>query len=171
MDEKTDSPLVNSPLMVRPIGSIRTPFISAPGAPIQGRYAGGAEGIVEVMPEFTEALRDLEGFERIWLLYIFDRASSPELVVRPFLDDQEHGLFATRAPARPNPIGISSVRLLRVEGLRLFVAEVDMLDLTPLLDIKPYVPAFDSTATAHIGWMEKKLETAVAADSRFIRER
>jgi tRNA-Thr(GGU) m(6)t(6)A37 methyltransferase TsaA len=159
----------DSALVLDTIGIIRTPHFSASGAPIQGRYAEGAEGVVELRPEFAEGLKDIEGFERIWLIYAFDRASSAGLVVRPYLDDREHGVFATRAPARPNPIGISCVRLLRVEGSRLCVADVDMLDMTPLLDIKPYVPAFDSVSTARIGWMEMKIGTITAADARFIR--
>jgi tRNA-Thr(GGU) m(6)t(6)A37 methyltransferase TsaA len=155
--------------MLRAIGTIRTPFSAALGAPIQGRYAGGAEGVVELLPEFEEGLQDIEGFERIWLLYAFDRAVSTRMTVRPYLDDQTRGVFATRAPARPNPIGISSVRLLRVDGLRLFVADVDMLDHTPLLDIKPYVPAFDSFAASRMGWMEDRLGAAPAADNRFMQ--
>lgn len=159
-----------SAITLRPIGTIRTPFVAATGAPIQGSYADGAEGVVEVLPAYAAGLRDIEGFERIWLLYAFDRASSPGLMVRPYLDGQERGVFATRAPARPNPMGISVVRLLRVDGLQLFVADVDMLDETPLLDIKPYVPAFDSFAASRIGWFEKRLGAATVADSRFMQD-
>jgi tRNA (adenine37-N6)-methyltransferase len=98
---------------------------------------------VELFPGFEQGLKDIEGFERVWLLYSFDRASEPQLVVRPYLDPVERGIFATRSPARPNRIGMSPVGLLGVQGATLLVCDVDMLDGTPLLDIKPYVPAFD----------------------------
>ena len=126
------------------IGVIHTTFLHANGAPIQAATAGGAQGTVEIFPEFAEGLKDVAGFERLWLIFLLDRASAPQLIVRPYLDTQEHGIFSTRAPARPNPIGLSAVRLLSMEGNHLVVADVDMLDGTPLLDIKPYVPAFVS---------------------------
>jgi tRNA-Thr(GGU) m(6)t(6)A37 methyltransferase TsaA len=126
-----------------PIGVIRTPFREAAGTPIQPRQAKGVKGTVEVLERFQEGLKDLEGFERIWLLYWFHRAAPARLRVVPYLDRQQRGLFATRAPCRPNPIGMSCVRLLQVKGSLLTVAGVDILDGTPLLDIKPYVPEFD----------------------------
>lgn len=153
--------------LVSPIGYIRTPFVRAQGTPIQGKAAAGTEGIVELNSGLEHALRDLEHFERLWLLYLFHHASAPQLVVRPYLDPVEHGVFATRSPARPNRIGMSAVRLLRVEGPRLHVADVDMLDGTPLLDIKPYVPAFDHFSVSRIGWYAGKSPEGVVADDRF----
>ncbi len=114
-------------------------------------------------------LRDIDGFDRLWLIYLFDRASEAQLVVRPYLDTAEHGVFATRSPARPNKIGMSSVRLLRVEGPRLFVADVDMLDGSPLVDIKPCIPEFDYLAARRVGWFEGRFAEGAVADSRFER--
>ena len=149
------------------IGVIHTPFQQSKGTPIQGSVGEGAEGEVEVYAEFAEGLADIAGFERLWLIYLLDRVAEPKLIVRPYLDTRERGIFATRAPARPNPIGITAVRMLGVEGNRLRVAGVDMLDGTPLLDIKPYVPAFDSFANSRAGWYEGKSAHGVEADDRF----
>lgn len=153
---------------LKPIGIIRTAFRKAAGTPIQPSLAGGAKGTVELFPEYVEGLKDLDGFERIWLIYWLDRAPEPRLTVTPFLDDQQRGLFATRAPARPNPIGISPVRLLRVLGNKLEVAEVDVLDRTPLLDIKPYAPEFDCHPVKRSGWLDRAPRRRTVADSRFV---
>lgn len=154
---------------VKPIGVIHTPFRQSEGAPIQPAFAEGAEGTVVVEPEYAEGLRDLEGFERIWLLYWCDRAGPARLTVTPYLDRSAHGVFATRAPARPNPIGMSAVRLLAVEGNVLRVADVDILDGTPLVDIKPYVARFDSFQTQRNGWFDTAEGNRTRADSRFER--
>jgi tRNA-Thr(GGU) m(6)t(6)A37 methyltransferase TsaA len=154
-------------LEIRPIGTIRTPFARATGTPIQSSVSRGAEGRVELMPEFRAGLRDIEGFDRVWLIYCFDRASEPQLLVRPYLDPAERGVFATRSPARPNRIGMSPVRLLSVHDGVLIVADVDMLDGTPLLDIKPYVPAFDHFAVERTGWYERVATVEAVADDRF----
>ena len=156
-----------NPLILKPIGIIHTPFRQAAETPIQSYMAKGVEGTIELFPEFIPALRDLEGFDRIWLLYWFDRSDSARLVVKPFLDTIEHGVFATRSPCRPNPLGISCVRLLGVEGHRLRIGELDILDQTPLLDIKPYVPAFDCFNVERIGWLADKTHGRVLADDRF----
>lgn len=158
-------------MTIRPIGIIHTPFRQSQGTPIQSSVAGGSEGIVELMPEFATGLRDLAGFDRVWLLYLFHRSQDAQLMVRPYLDSQERGVFATRSPARPNGIGMSAVRLLAVEDNRLHVADVDMLDGTPLLDIKPYVPAFDHFPVTRIGWYEGKSPKGVVADGRFEAEK
>ncbi len=139
-------------LEIVPIGLIHSPHRQAEGTPIQSRWAEAVEGSVEVFPQFAPGLRDLEGFERIWLLCWFDRAREAKLEVVPYLDTSSRGVFATRAPSRPNPIGLSCVRLLAVEGSRLRVAELDVLDGTPLLDIKPYVPDFDVFGVKRVGW-------------------
>jgi tRNA-Thr(GGU) m(6)t(6)A37 methyltransferase TsaA len=156
-----------SRLAITPIGRIHTSFKSAIGTPIQGAASNDAQGFVELFPEFVSGLRDLEGFERIWLIYLLDRASDAQLIVRPYMDTKDRGVFATRSPARPNPIGMSAVRLLGVEQNRLLIGDVDMLDGTPLLDIKPYVPAFDCFEHARVGWYTGKSAAAVVADNRF----
>lgn len=149
------------------IGVIHTPYLHAKGTPLQSAVAGNIQGAVEVFPEFAEGLKDVAGFERLWLIYSPDRASAAQLITRPYLDNQDRGVFATRSPARPNHIGLSSVRLLQVEGNRLLVSEVDMLDGTPLLDIKPYVPAFDHFDVERTGWYAGKSAKGAVADDRF----
>lgn len=155
--------------ILRPIGVVHSPFVRAEGTPIQTSMAKGTEGSVEIFAEFVPGLRDLEGFDRIWLLYWFDRIAAAELVVTPFLDRRAHGVFATRSPCRPNAIGLSCVRLLSVEGSRLRIGELDIVESTPLLDIKPYVPAFDRFEVGRVGWLEGKAGHAMLADRRFER--
>ncbi len=152
---------------IRPIGTIRSPFAEAPGTPIQPAYACGAEGVVEVFEPFAEGLADLDGFERVWLLYWCHRCVAARLRVVPYRDTREHGVFSTRAPARPNPIGLSCVGLVRVEGNMLHVKDIDVLDGTPLLDIKPYVPVFDSYAASRAGWFDENRAGRTTADTRF----
>lgn len=159
-----------SRLILKPIGTIHSPFRQAAGTPIQSAMAPGVEGSVEVFPEFVPGLKDLEGFERIWLLYWFDRATTERLTVKPFLDAQEHGVFATRAPCRPNAIGLSCVRLLGMDAGRLRIGELDILDETPLLDIKPYAPTLDSFKVRRAGWLQNKGGHVVMADDRFERK-
>lgn len=153
----------------RSIGIIHTPHKSAEGTPIQPLKAKGCRGTVEIDPELTPALQDLSGFERIWLICWFHRSNKPKLIVKPYMQDHLRGLFATRAPSRINPIGLSSVRLLKVEGNILEVEDVDMLDGTPILDIKPYVPRFDVYECTRYGWLEDvKMDKAEGkADGRF----
>ncbi|HEY72214.1 MAG: tRNA (N6-threonylcarbamoyladenosine(37)-N6)-methyltransferase TrmO [Chloroflexi bacterium] len=137
---------------VRPIGLIHTPFADSPGMPIQAARSE-AVGRVEVYAEYVPGLADLNGFSHVILVYWFHRAGDFSLAVRPFLDDRSHGLFATRYPTRPNPIGLSVVELVAVEGGALHVRGVDMLDETPLLDIKPFVAAFDHREDVRVGWL------------------
>lgn len=157
----------------RPIGVIHSPFQEEAGTPIQPIMASDdAVGRVEVFPEYADGLKDLEEFERVYLIYWFHRARPVEpgrLRVRPYMDREERGLFATRAPARPNPIGMSPVRLQRIEGNVLYVARIDILDGTPLLDIKPYVPRFDAFPESACGWLERHVrrKRGVRADGRF----
>lgn len=143
-----------APRILRPIGVIHTPHTRSDETPIQPVFAEGVQGRAEVLPEYAAGLQDLGGFSHIWLLYWFDRAGPAQLALRPYLQDDLHGVFATRAPARPNPIGLSLVRLVRCEGRVLHLADVDMLDGTPLLDIKPYVPRFDCRTGVRTGWLE-----------------
>jgi tRNA (adenine37-N6)-methyltransferase len=152
---------------VKAIGTIRSPFQNASGVPIQPAFAENARGTVEVSPEYAEALADLDGFERIWLVYWFDRAAPFKASVKPYLDDQTHGLFATRAPARPNPIGLSCVKLLSVEGATLRVGGIDILDGTPLLDIKPYANRFDRFDVTRNGWLDTTKRGSTKSDHRF----
>ena len=152
---------------VEPIGIVHTAFTETSGTPIQPASAGGAEGRVEVFEPYHAGLTDLDGFDRIWLIYWFDRAPPSRLRVVPFLDDVERGLFATRAPCRPNPIGMSPVRLLDIDGGILRVSDVDILDGTPLLDIKPYVPRFDRLEVARSGWLDRADSKRKTADDRF----
>jgi tRNA-Thr(GGU) m(6)t(6)A37 methyltransferase TsaA len=138
----------------RPIGVIHSPHTEQQQTPIQPVYAQGIVGSAEIFPEYAEGLRDLEGFSHIYLIYHFHRAKPARLIVKPFLEDVDHGVFATRAPCRPNPIGISLVRLTGIEGRILRLEDVDVLDGTPLLDIKPYAPRFDHRENVRIGWQE-----------------
>ncbi len=153
----------------RPIGVIHTPFADRQGMPIQPGGGGGIKGTVEVFPDFREGLSDLAGFSHIILLYHFHRSRDFALRVVPFMDRQERGVFATRAPKRPNPIGLSVVRLNRVKGNILHVENLDILDGTPLLDIKPFVPEFDSHADVRTGWLEETRKTMPErrSDDRF----
>ena len=156
-------------IKLMPIGIIHSPFRQATGTPVQPSAAKGVEGTVEVFEEYAAGLKDLAGFERIWLLYWFDRAEveAPALIIKPYLDNTRRGVFATRAPARPNPIGMSSVHLLRIRRNKLDIRDVDILDGTPLLDIKPYVPQFDIFRVARSGWLEGTVTACRLADSRF----
>jgi tRNA-Thr(GGU) m(6)t(6)A37 methyltransferase TsaA len=137
------------------IGVIHSPFSDPAQAPIQASRST-AIGSVEIFPQFAAGLLDLNEFSHIFLLYLIDCPQGYDLSVKPFLDDQEHGIFATRYPCRPNPIGLSLVRLLHVEGNRLEIEGIDMLDGVPLLDVKPYVPDFDVRENAQIGWYGRR---------------
>lgn len=160
-------------IVYRPIGVIHSPFKDVRGVPIQPRAAEGVEGIVEVYPEYAEGLKDLDKFSHIILLYHFHLVEGYRLLVKPYMDDEFRGVFATRAPARPNPIGISVVRLVRIEGNALHVRNLDVVDGTPLLDIKPYVPEFDVFEVDSIGWLEKRVANLYRArdDGRFAGRR
>jgi len=161
---------VISEVRYRPIGVIRSPFKEPHGTPIQPAAASGVRGVVEVFPEYVDGLKDLDGFSHIILVYHFHLVGRASLRVKPYMDDEFHGIFATRAPPRPNPIGISVVRLVRVEGNRLHVSDVDIVDGTPLLDIKPYVPEFDVRDVDRIGWLERRVRRLPRArdDGRFV---
>ncbi|HEX4325435.1 MAG TPA: tRNA (N6-threonylcarbamoyladenosine(37)-N6)-methyltransferase TrmO [Burkholderiales bacterium] len=158
-----------SEIRFKPIGLIRSPFDQPEGMPVQASAAAGVQGRVELDPAYTEGLADLAGFSHIILLYHFHRAGAARLTVVPFLDPRPHGVFATRAPARPNPIGLSVVRLLEVQGNLLRIEGVDVLEGAPLIDIKPYVPAFDVHPADQIGWLADNAKNAAStvADGRF----
>ena len=154
---------------MKAIGTIHTPYASLEGMPIQPAGAAGVKGTVEVFEEYRAGLKDLDGFSHVILLYHFHRSEGFNLQVVPFLDTASRGLFATRAPRRPNPIGLSVVQLDRIENGVLYVQNVDMLDGTPLLDIKPYVPELDSQARVRTGWLEQARKTVEdrKSDGRF----
>lgn len=157
-------------MKLKPIGIIHSPFKKAEGMPIQPSGARGARGQVEVYKRYRDGLKDLDGFSHVILLYGFHQSREFDLRVVPFMDTEVRGLFATRAPNRPNPIGLSVVRLKKIAGGILHVRGLDILDGTPLLDIKPYVPAFDAPARAKTGWLAKvrKDVRKKRADGRFI---
>jgi len=142
--------------MITPIGVIHTRYTALEKVPIQPCYSNQV-GEVELFRQYEEGLKDLEGFSHIVILYLFHKSEGYSLTVKPFLDSDEHGLFATRHPNRPNPIGMSVVRLVERKGRVLQVKDVDVLDGTPLIDIKPYVPSFDHRAVVRIGWLEGKV--------------
>ena len=142
-------------IRLKPIGIIHTPYKEPKGMPIQGKFEEGVIGHVELFPEYEDGLKDIEGFSHIVLIYYFDRSDDDKLVSRPFLEDEPHGIFAIRSPHRPNHIGFSIVKLKKVEKNIVAFSEVDILDGTPLLDIKPYVSYFDSRINVKNGWLQK----------------
>ncbi|ADC65455.1 protein of unknown function UPF0066 [Ferroglobus placidus DSM 10642] len=154
----------------KPIGIIYSPFKEPKGTPIQPTAAKGVKGKVVVFPEYAEGLKDLEGFSHIILIYHFHLVRKSSLKVKPFMDDKVRGVFATRAPSRPNPIGISVVRLTKIEENVLYIQDVDIVDGTLLLDIKPYVPEFDVREADRIGWLKENLHklTTSKDDGRFV---
>lgn len=160
-----------SPITYRPIGLIRSPYTDLVGMPVQAAGAIGVPGRIELDPAYAAGLRDLDGFSHLILIYHLHLVRSMALEVTPFLDTEPHGIFATRSPKRPNPLGLSVVRLVAIAGNSVEIADVDVLDGTPLLDLKPYVPAFDSRATDRIGWFAKNVARVaeIKADDRFTR--
>jgi tRNA-Thr(GGU) m(6)t(6)A37 methyltransferase TsaA len=161
------------PIVYQPIGVIRSPFKEPRGTPIQPPAAAGIAGSVKVDPAYAEGLKDLDGFSHIILLYHFHLSRPSSLQPQPFMDDEAHGVFAMRGPSRPNTIGLSVVRLIERRENVLRIEDLDIVDGTPLLDIKPYVPHFDArdTVGVRIGWLEnnvKKLSTT-KDDGRFAR--
>ena len=154
----------------RSIGIIRTPFNQLENMPIQPGGAFKVRGELIIDPELVPGLTDLEGFSHLFLIYHFHKVKDYDLIVTPFLDEKKHGVFATRAPKRPNPIGLSIVRLNSIEENKLILENVDMLDGTPILDIKPYVPAFDQQEQVTTGWLTGKDPEIKAkrSDERFV---
>ena len=157
----------------RPIGIIRTQFKKVAGMPIQPRGAKNAGGVIEIFPAYKAGLRDLSGFSHVILIYHFHKAGRAKLLVTPFMDSQKRGVFSTRAPCRPNAIGISTVKLLSVADASLVVEGIDVLDGTPLLDIKPYVPEFDAVRVQKMGWLRHVARKAKHArsDNRFAKKK
>jgi tRNA-Thr(GGU) m(6)t(6)A37 methyltransferase TsaA len=152
-----------------PIGIVHSPFKEPKNVPIQAAASKDTKGTIEIYPEYIEGLRDLAGFSHIILIYHFHKVTATNLTVKPFLDDQTHGVFATRAPARPNKIGLSVLKLTSVDGNILQVEDLDVLDGTPVLDVKPFVPEFDCRKETSVGWFSDKLHKLSGSrdDGRF----
>ena len=140
-------------VVYQPIGVIHTQFTNTDQTPIQGVFARGAKGEVELFPEYTAGLKDIDGFSHIILLYHCHLSTGFSLITKPFLEDKPHGLFSIRHFNRPNPIGLSVVKLDKVMKNILEISEVDIIDGTPILDIKPFVPLFDNRPNARSGWL------------------
>ncbi len=159
---------MNMDLIVRPIGIIHTPFRESDGVPIQPAFSD-VMGDAELASDYAAGLAGLDGFSHLILVYWFHRSKQPTMKVVPYMSDREYGLFATRAPARPNPIGISVVELVEVKGRVVRFRGADMFDGTPLLDIKPFVPEFDNRIRAKSGWLADRLDTGgpKCSDGRF----
>ncbi len=158
-------------IVFEPIGIIHTPFKEPVGVPIQGALQLDQDGTMEVFAKYQDGLKDIDGFSHLIVLYHFHMAEGCDLVSRPFLDDTPRGIFAIRGPRRPNPIGMTVVRLKKRENNVLHICGVDMVDGTPLLDIKPYFSDIDSHQTVKMGWMKDKLKTMgkeKRADNRFL---
>jgi len=156
-------------LEITPIGILHTSYKTISDMPIQP-LAAKEEAYIELFPEYVEGLKDIEGFSHLTLLYHFHKVEGHNLVVTPFMDTEAHGIFATRSPKRPNAIGLSTVKLEKVEGNILHIAQADMLDGSPLLDIKPFFPRYDNRDNVSIGWLEKNKDMPVAelkSDDRF----
>ncbi len=155
----------------KPIGVVHSLFKEPKGTPIQPAGAKNSDGTVKLFPEYAEGLKDLEGFSHIILIYHFHLSKEASLKVKPYMDIKMHGVFAMRGPSRPNPVGISVVRLVRIEENILYIQDVDVVDGTPLLDIKPYVPEFDIRKVEKIGWLEKNVHklSKTKDDERFIK--
>lgn len=147
-------PMENHNLIIHPIGIIRTPHKEPSKTPIQPVFSQGVRGTVEIDPRYADGLRDLKTFSHIFLIYYFHRSKEMKLVLKPYLEDKERGVFSTRAPHRPNPIGFSLVKLLSIENTILHIEDVDILDETPLLDIKPYIQRFDTREDVNSGWQD-----------------
>ena len=155
----------------KPIGIVHSTFKKPQNVPIQSVASKGIKGRVELAREYVEGLKDIEGFSHIILIYHFHLSGDYSLIVKPYLDENSHGVFSTRAPSRPNPIGLSIVRLTKIEDNILHIQDLDIVDGTPLLDIKPYVPKFDEIKTAKIGWCTNNIKriSRVSDDGRFAR--
>ena len=155
----------------KPIGVVHSPFKEPKGTPIQPSCAKGIEGTVEVFPEYAEGLKDVEEFSYIILIFHFHLSKGASLKAMPYMDNKLHGIFSIRGPSRPNPIGISTVKLVNIKDNILYIQDIDIVDGTPLLDIKPYVPEFDIRETAKTGWLEKNVHKLPTSkdDGRFVK--
>ncbi len=156
-------------ITVTPIGIIHSPYKQPKDIPIQGKFKSDVIAYIELNPEYTPGLKDLDEFSHIIIIYYFHKSQREELQARPFLEDITHGIFAIRSPHRPNHIGLSIVKLEKIEGNKVFFSQVDMLDGTPVLDIKPYVKQFDSRDNTKSGWIEKHFENDNIPDRTILK--
>ncbi len=158
-------------IIYKPIGIINSPFKEAKGTPIQPTAAKGVDGEITIFNDYIEGLTDLEGFSNIILLYHFHLSGKALLKIKPFMDDRTHGIFATRAPSRPNPIGFSIVRLVNICNNKLHIKDIDIIDGTFLLDIKPFIPEFDMREAKKTGWIKNNIHklTNSKDDGRFLK--
>jgi tRNA-Thr(GGU) m(6)t(6)A37 methyltransferase TsaA len=145
-------------IIIKPIGIINTPYKDTQGMPIQGTFEKGVFGTIHLFPKYIDGLKDVAGFSHLILVYHFNRSQKESVTGKPFLEDTDHGIFAIRSPHRPNHIGISIVRLENIEQEMITFSEVDILDGTPLIDIKPYVAQFDHRTNTTSGWIDKHFE-------------
>lgn len=145
-------------ITIKPIGIIHSPYKQTKGMPIQGAFKPGSQAWIELQPQYTAGLKDLDSFSHCILLYLFHKSDQVRLLAKPFLEDQLHGMFAMRSPHRPNHIGVSVVKIENITGCQLHFSEVDMLDQTPVLDIKPYVRYFDMRDNVVSGWIDKHFQ-------------
>ena len=158
-------------IRIKPIGIIHTPYHKHADIPIQGRFKSDVKGCAKIDPEYMEGLKDLDGFSHAFLLCHFHASDRVTLTGQPFLENQEHGIFAIRSPHRPNHIGLSVVEIERIEDNRIYFTHVDMLDGTPLLDIKPYVTHFDCFPEASCGWIDKHFVNGQIPEAALKRKR
>ncbi|MBU8892160.1 MAG: tRNA (N6-threonylcarbamoyladenosine(37)-N6)-methyltransferase TrmO [Bacteroidales bacterium] len=157
-------------LNFKPIGFIKTPFKSKEGMPIQSTGAQGVKGTIEIEAEYIEGLKDLDGFSHIILIYHFHLSKTYELSIKPFMDDNLRGIFSTRAPKRPNPVGFTVVKLIEIKDNLVHIENIDVIDGTPLIDIKPFIPDIDSPDVQKLGWLQGKSDKmgVKKSDNRFI---
>lgn len=144
-----------NPITLHPVGKIHSPYKNAKDIPIQGRFRADVEAWIELNNEYVKGLKDLDGFSHAILLYYFHKSNREDIVGKPFLEEETHGIFAIRSPHRPNHIGLSVVKIKNIQENKVYFTQVDMIDGTPLLDIKPYVKYFDSRENVSSGWLDK----------------
>ncbi len=144
-------------IKLNPIGVVHSPFKEPSGVPKDSIDGMNYQGTVEIFPQYKDGLKDLDGFSHIIILFYFHKSEYYHLISKPYLDDHPRGVFATRSPHRPNLIGLSVVKLLRIDDNIIYVRGIDMIEGTPVLDIKPYIPEFESNEGIIIGWLEGKI--------------
>ena len=156
-------------IIMHPIGKINSPYKKSKDIPIQGRFKDDVEACVELNDKYVKGLKDLDKFSHAIIVYYFHKSNKENIEGKPFLEDDVHGIFAIRSPHRPNHIGISVVKIQRIQGNKLYFSEVDMFDGTPLLDIKPYVKYFDNRENVVSGWLDKHFKNGIIPDKNIIR--
>jgi tRNA-Thr(GGU) m(6)t(6)A37 methyltransferase TsaA len=158
-------------IVIKPVGEIKSPYKTFDDIPIQGKFRENVEAYIELKEEFAPGMRDLDGFSHAYLLYYLHRSNKVTIEGKPFLENKTHGIFAIRSPHRPNHIGLSIVKIIKIDGKKLYFSNVDMLDGTPLLDIKPYIGYFDSRENVKSGWLEKHFKNGKIPDNLFIKSK